>query len=622
MKKKLVLIGIILAVAVLIAFFIIKAFLTPKDMQNPNTPGQPETNKQENFIYPAYNRVQNEYKWGYIDENGNFVINPQFDKAEDFMENGMARIYSGEKVGLIDRSGRMVLNPEFQYISDFSEGRAVTYNGNEYQVIDEKGKTVFLSPYEINTFHEGLAVCVKDAGEGKRVYGYIDKNGNLLFKPQFVFAYDFAGGKALAKIKDKEYIVVDKAGKIISLLNYNNVRELSEGILVFSDDNNEKFGYLKVDGKILIEPKFSRADKFEKGYAIVNEGESFSDEKVGVINTKGEFAIKPEYSDIFSIGEGLYYVGQKGAIPGAEAFVKKAVVSSKGTFLTGFNYYDVAEVKNGYISVSDDNSTFLIDIYGKKAQGFPVVNGRGRLTVVGNLIKAEIDEGLKYYSKEGKLIWQSENTYNLKNGAAVKETKFRPDIHMLIRYPQFSNHPDKKIEEGLNKKLKEIFVGNNSGSRKENGNYVEDVDISYDITSTEELIIVTKNQYYYPFGAAHGMPYMECYHININTGTFYKLGDLFKKDSKYIEKLSAIVKEQISEKSKGPDNMFFPDAFEKIKPEQSFIISDDKIQLFFQPYEIAAYAAGFPTFDIPFSKINDIIDKEGYFWKSFKKNIM
>jgi len=38
--------------------------------------------------------------------------------------------------------------------------------------------------------------------------------------------------------------------------------------------------------------------------------------------------------------------------------------------------------------------------------------------------------------------------------------------------------------------------------------------------------------------------------------------------------------------------------------------------------EVAAYAAGFPIFDISYSKINDIIDKEGDFWKSQKKNIM
>lgn len=622
MKKKLVLGIVVLTAAGLIAFFIIKGLLTPEVKPKADASGKSDKKTEGKFIYPAYNRIQNGYKWGYIDESGKFVISPQFDKAEDFMENGIARIYSGEKVGLIDKSGKIVSKPDYEYITDFSEGLAITYKGSEYQAIDETGKVIFSSPYEINPFHEGLAVCTKDAGEGKRVYGYIDKKGKYLFKPQFVFAYEFNGEKALAKIKEKEYIVIDKNGKILSLLNYNNVRDLSEDIMVFSDDKNEKSGYLKVDGQVLIEPRFSRAEKFERGYAVVNTGKNFSDEKVGLINLKGEFSIKAEYSDIIPIGEGLYYVGQKGAESGTAPFVKKAVVSSDGRFLTGFDYYDISEVKNGCISVSDENSTFFLDIHGKKAQGKPVIKGRGRLTAVGNLIRAEIDEGLTYYSKDGVLIWQSENSYKLKNGSLVKETKFRPDIHMLIRYPQISDHPDKGIEEKVNNQLKKIFVGNAEGSRKEDGKYVEEVDINYEITSMGDLIIITKNQYYYAFEATHGMPFMACYHIDINTGKFYKLEDLFKKDSKHIEKLNVIVKDLINEKSRRPDEMFFYEPFGGISPEQSFIISDDKIQLFFQPYEIAPYVAGFPIFDIPFSKINDIIDKEGDFWKLLKKNIM
>jgi hypothetical protein len=39
--------------------------------------------------------------------------------------------------------------------------------------------------------------------------------------------------------------------------------------------------------------------------------------------------------------------------------------------------------------------------------------------------------------------------------------------------------------------------------------------------------------------------------------------------------------------------------------------------IYFYPYEIAAYAAGFPEFEIPFEDLTDYIDTEGAFWKSF-----
>ncbi|MGE5328206.1 MAG: WG repeat-containing protein [Deltaproteobacteria bacterium] len=621
MRKKLTIAALMLVIIGLTAFVILTGLLTPGVRNKPNT-SEGSVNKTEKYIYPAYNRVQNEYKWGYIDNTGKFVIQPQFNKAEDFMENGLARIYVGEKVGLIDKNGNIVLKPEFYDITDFSEGLAVAHKDNTYQAVDEKGNVAFSSSYEINAFHDGIAVCSKEEGEGKRAYGYIDRQGKCIFEPQFTIAYDFNEGKGLAKIKDKEYVVIDKNGKILSLLHNNNIHGLSENIVVFNDDKNEKSGYMKVDGQIIIEPKFSSAGKFEKGYAVVNTVTDNYQDNAGLINLKGEFVVKPEYSDISPIGENLYYVGEKGQYSGGGLFGKKAVVSSEGRFLTGFDYYDVGELKNGYISVSDDKTTFLIDANGKKAEGMPVVNGRGRLALEGELIKAEIDEQLAYYSKDGKLVWQSENIFELKNGAKILETKFRPDVYMLIRYPQISNHPDKKVEENINNKLKDIFVGNRVSSKKEDGKYVEDINSNYGVVNIQNLLIITKNEYSYSFGAAHGMPLMETYHIDINTGRFYKLGDLFKKNSGYTERLNVILKQLMKKKSKENDSTFFYDMFEGINAGQGFVISDDKLQLFFQPYEIAPYSEGFPTFDIPYSEINDIIDKEGDFWKCFQKNIM
>jgi len=622
MKKKLI-IGIFALVVIgIVTFIIVKGLLMPGKKLPPNTPGNPVVKTETKHIYPAYVKIQNEIKWGYIGDDGKFIINPKFSKAEDFMKNGLARVYSGEKVGLIDKNGSYILQPQFDYISDFSEGLAILKEGNTYKVIDDKTKTVFSSPYEINDFHNGAAICVKNSGEGKRIYGYIDKKGRTLFEPQFEYAFDFNTGKALAKIKEKEYVVIDKNGEIISRLNYNNIRDLSEDIMVFSDDKNKKSGYIKVDGQILIEPKFSRADKFENGYAVVNSADDYFDDKVGLINKKGEYTIKPEYADVFPMGEGLYYVGEKGSDPGMAPFGEKAIVSSEGSFITDFDYYDIGDFKDGYISVCDDKSTFFIDGKGKKASGLPVINGKGRMSVVGELIKAEVDEQLAYYTKDGRMVWQSENIYNLNNGAVVKEVKFKPDVYMLIYYPQISGHPDKTVEDKLNKKLKEVFVGKSTGSRKEDGKYVEDLNAGYEVTSVGNLLVMERSEYIYPFGAAHGMPFKEYYHININTGKFYSLEELFKKDSGYIKKLNTILTEIIKEKSEEPDAMIWLESFSGISASQSFIINDDRIQFFFQPYEIAAYAAGFPTFDIPYTKINDIIDREGDFWKSLKKNIM
>jgi hypothetical protein len=64
----------------------------------------------------------------------------------------------------------------------------------------------------------------------------------------------------------------------------------------------------------------------------------------------------------------------------------------------------------------------------------------------------------------------------------------------------------------------------------------------------------------------------------------------------------------------------FPNSYKGIKVDQPFYVKEDELYIYFNPYEIAPYVAGFPTFKIPFSEIINILDITGEFWKSFHGN--
>ncbi|MFB4475682.1 RsiV family protein, partial [Oceanobacillus caeni] len=51
--------------------------------------------------------------------------------------------------------------------------------------------------------------------------------------------------------------------------------------------------------------------------------------------------------------------------------------------------------------------------------------------------------------------------------------------------------------------------------------------------------------------------------------------------------------------------------FTKIEPNQYFYIADKTLVIYFQLYELAPYAFGFPMFPISVYDIQDIIDEEG-----------
>ncbi|MFL6561407.1 MAG: RsiV family protein, partial [Bacillus sp. (in: firmicutes)] len=116
--------------------------------------------------------------------------------------------------------------------------------------------------------------------------------------------------------------------------------------------------------------------------------------------------------------------------------------------------------------------------------------------------------------------------------------------------------------------------------------------------------------------AAHGMPVEKYAHINLKTGSMYQLNNLFKSGSPYVKVISDNIRDQIKNNYQY-SSYLFPDEYHGIKADQPFFISEAGLNLYFAPYEIAAYAAGFPTFTIPFEDLEDIINKNSEFWKSF-----
>jgi len=97
--------------------------------------------------------------WGFIDINGNQIIEPGFKEVTDFSENlaAVKSVWDG-RWGYIASSGSMVIPPVFDYATPFNEGRAVvTVDGNQ-GLIDKSGKYVLSPTFEKNPkFSQGRA---------------------------------------------------------------------------------------------------------------------------------------------------------------------------------------------------------------------------------------------------------------------------------------------------------------------------------------------------------------------------------------------------------------------------------------------------------------------------------
>jgi hypothetical protein len=148
-------------------------------------------------------------------------------------------------------------------------------------------------------------------------YGYVDKTGKVVIKPQFDKAGDFKESFAPACI-NKKCGYIDKTGKFVIKPMFDDAGNFSEGLAAI--EINEKYGYIDKTGKFVIKPVFNYGYEFSEGLAYVNslEGSTISDEyinKAGKIVIKSpQFKLGQEYkivSSIFIDGISLIEVNNK-----------------------------------------------------------------------------------------------------------------------------------------------------------------------------------------------------------------------------------------------------------------------------------------------------------------------
>ena len=563
-------------------------------------------------LYPASINDLEGVLWGYINNKGELIIKPQYSQAFDFQDNGLAIVQINNLYGIINEFGKYVLEPKYEFISQFSEGRSQVIDSKGFKVIDEKGREITSKAYNyIGTYKDGRAVFGNSSGNGAYLYGYLDREGKEVIPNRYQTASDFNHGKAVVKVKENEFRLIDRNGQTLNTYKFNLAGNLAEGLLAFQEKPDSKSGYINESGNIVIKPKFTQARAFNDGRAIVNVSEGY-DNRYGLIDRNGKFIVEPKYNDINSLGNGMFAVGK--AIIEDKPYIgsKYAIVNNNGSFLTDFIYYGVSEYKNGLASAYDDKNTFFIDKRGVKVENLPSVSGSGTLELKKNIIKANVDFRTSYLDKSGKIIWQQNKVITLNKKYKITEKRYRPNKDYLVYYPEISGMNDKEKEKDVNKKLKELSKVKPIPPGQLEYSYLGDFSVEF---FKKNLLVLELNGYIYYFGAAHGMPTKIYPHINLINARFYELRDLFKKDSNYVKVISDIIDYQI--KHDEQYSYVFPDAFKSIKENQPFYVGEDALYIYFEPYEIAPYAAGFPTFKIPYKDIMSIIDTKGEFWKSF-----
>ena len=220
--------------------------------------------------------------WGYINLEGDIVIEPKFSKSFPFSEDGFAPVYDPKEKEycFIDASGNK-LNTE---IKDFD--------------------LLSILGFGVKGFSDGLVPVRKN----KR-WGFLDTGGNIRIDLKYEKVTEFNGGYAIARIRD-DFFVLDQTGAEIpvDIERLDNVKHFSEGLAPFYRVD-DRVGFIDEQGNIAIQAQFRTVGYFSGGLAWAKT----SDKLIGFIDRAGEWVISPQFlaAKDFSPHDGLARVKQE-----------------------------------------------------------------------------------------------------------------------------------------------------------------------------------------------------------------------------------------------------------------------------------------------------------------------
>ncbi|MCE5197590.1 MAG: WG repeat-containing protein [Armatimonadota bacterium] len=299
-------------------------------------------------------------QYGYIDKTGKMVIKPKYLLASDFKENLAAVIDpKTKKFGYIDKTGTLNIKPKYAVAKNFSCGLASVTLKNDppllFGYIDNTGREIVGMKYGNSlNFSEGLAYVAWGPNKGQS--GFIDASGRLVFtlSPELESSRSFFDGMAAVTRRGDDgiarYGFINKAGKTVIRPQFSEVRDFSNGIAAvqYMQENTNihnvnwqelqksksfMWGFVNRTGTFIVSPQFEDAYPFSNGYAAVRVNGRY-----GFVDSQAKIVIKPQFEFVCNFSDDLAAVlvaGKWGYIDKTGKMVIKPQFTEAGEFHEG-----------------------------------------------------------------------------------------------------------------------------------------------------------------------------------------------------------------------------------------------------------------------------------------------
>lgn len=334
-------------------------------------------------------------KYGFINENGDIVIDPQFDLAGfQFKADDLCFARAGERKGLINASGEFVaeLNNDIYGVWSFRNGvaRCIGEN-NKYGLVDENGSMVLPLVYSNITSDGAMGFIVQDTLGNM---GYVNNRGEFIVPCIYDDVNGFNEGMMVVATQNKCGYVDTLGNWVIDSL-YDDARGFGDGLARVQ--NNGNWMFINKKGNVIESLKYDEIlTGFHNNRAFVKRNGS-----ICMINRKGLIIKQIEVDSVYGFRDSYSTFKRNG---------KYGMLDTNGNVFIEAKYDELSHYKEGFAVFKKDDYCGIIEAGGNVL--IDASHNKGCVKTKGYSLLAGVDSvnseyyRATYYDQKGNVIWK------------------------------------------------------------------------------------------------------------------------------------------------------------------------------------------------------------------------
>ena len=235
--------------------------------------------------------------YGIYNLNGKPILEPVYDWFKKIGSDTL-RVSKGQYYALVKTNGKFLTDLKYTAFGDFHNNRAAVRIDSSYGFIDKSGYEVIKPQfYSVCKYYNKITVFRKHNGQ----VGFMDINGKILYESDYeILRYPHLD--CAAARKNNKWGLIDLKGNTLVTFTHNDYTREFEGIIAFKKNN--KWAIFDQKGNQLTEYKFEslfvfgskespsssfwklKENGFKESLGLVEESNMYA-----VINNKGEYIV-------------------------------------------------------------------------------------------------------------------------------------------------------------------------------------------------------------------------------------------------------------------------------------------------------------------------------------------